>query len=421
MATFYRLTFVVGTVSPRLTEVDKSTIRSTPGAYTEVDRDTTNYYIVPATGAPRRATRTEAETVALGEFSLSDLTAHNMALANAARKEARKDGFEASPLDNIKFRTAADLLREFECDFSVVARDACYKVGDVHHDAVGFRATVREDNGVTLHMSTDAYEVVQSVNALNLFDRAAAKGEILYRYAWQSIESQRVRAVGAERGHNVEIRGRRVGIRFGVDGVKSMTFGSRIEAGGTLVTSHDGSTAIKATACLTFAGVTIFHVDVRSWRHSSQVAARLETGKDALDYLARATRGLVRDAEATVGVSNVDAANTVLRALAPELFEPVAANLDPKVTAELQKARDQKLTDCRLRLHSAAKRFDSLNEAQGIGGFAYVLAAPFFASNREVNAASYYDGLARERMTTALLALARFAGMVDAGIVPEAA
>ena len=37
-----------------------------------------------------------------------------------------------------------------------------------------------------------------------------------------------------------------------------------------------------------------------------------------------------------------------------------------------------------------------------------------------VTAASYFDGLARERMTAALVALARHAGCLEAGMVPPA-
>lgn len=428
MSTFYRLSFRVGSSEVRLDEVAKTDIRSNPGAYVEVDREERSFYIVPKEGKPFRSNEHAATTFALDMLSAEDKARHEMMLAVASRNAARRDdSFAASPLEGVEFPTCADLLRKFECDFRVVAKNAGYfepmvpgKSDATWHLSPGFRMTVREDNGVTLHASTDAYQIVQSVDALNLLDGFAKKRGILYRYAWKSIESQRVRAVGAERGKNVDIEGRRVGIRFDLDGVRG-AFDGRISAGGTLVTSHDGSTAIKATACLYFAGVTIFHTNVRSWRHTSKVEARLDDSKDALEYLVRAARALVRDAEACATVSSEEACDVVLRAVAPDLFAAVPDTLDEVKRAELVKARATKLVECRKRLHAAAATWRRNAGETNIGGFAYVLAAPHFASNRAVGVESYFDGLARERMTTALLAVARHAGMVEAGIVPDAA
>lgn len=428
MATFFRLIFVPGSSEARTTEVEKSSIRATPGAYAEHTTEAgvlrVNYYIVPVTGAPYRIDKDTAESFARSQATPVELVAHDVTLAEQARAAARADGFEASPLDSIELPTCADLLAKFKVDFRVVARDAAYSemVGDArtYFDAPGFRVTKREDDGTVLHASTDAYQVVQSVDALSLLDRAARKGEILYRNAWESIKQKRIRAVGAERGKNVEIRGQEVGIRFEVAGVRVSAFEGRVTAGGTLTTSHDGSTSIQARACLQFSGVTIFALDVESWRHTSKVEDRLSASKEALDYLLRAARGLVRDAEATVNVPDDEAADVVLRAVAPDLFKPVPASLDPKVTAEATKARDAKLVESRKRLHAAAQRWTNREKDCYLGGFRYVLAAPEFASNRAITAASYFDGLARERMTAALVALARHAGCLEAGMVPAA-
>lgn len=428
MATFYRLTFSVGSPEARTSEVEKSSIRATPGAYAEHTTEAgvlvVNYYVVPPTGAPFRTDKDTAEAVAKTQAAPVELVAHDVALAEAARVAARADGFEGSPLDSIEVPTCADLLAKWKVDFRVVARDAAYSetIDGVrtYTDAPGFRCTKREDDGTVLHASTDAYQVVQSEGALNLLDRAARKGEILYRSAWESVRAKRIRAVGAERGRNVVIRGQEVGIRFEVAGVRVAAFDGRVRAGGTLTTSHDGSSSIQATAALHFSGVTIFALDVKSWRHSSQVEERLGKSKEALDYLIRAARGLVRDAEATVDVPDDEAADVVLRAVAPELFAPVPANLDPKKTAEATKARDVKLVESRKRLLAAAQRWTNREKGCYLGGFRFVLAAPEFASNRAVTEGSYFDGLARDRMTKALVALARHAGCLEAGLVPAA-
>lgn len=429
LAFFFRLAFRVGSTEPSLSPVAQSAIRKTPGAYAESTTEgaatVVNYYIVPVTGAPYRTDKDTAEAFAKSQASDVELAAHDVALYEATRTANRADGFESSPLDSIELPTCADLLRKFGCDFRVVAKNAAYSESPVndaktYYDAPGFRMTVREDDGTVLHASTDAYQVVQSVDALNLLDRAARKGEILYRSAWQSLKSKRIRAVGAERGKNVDIHGQEVGIRFEIDGVRSSSFGGRVAAGGTLSTSHDGSSAIKATACLHFSGVTIFATDVKSWRHTSMVGDRLEESKEALDYLIRAARGLVRDAEATVNVPDDEAADVVLRAVAPELFAVVKPSLDPKDTAAAVKVQAAKLVAARLRLHAAAQVWTNREKDCYLGGFRYVLAAPSFASNRVITTASYFDGLARERMTAALLALARHAGCLEAGMVPDA-
>lgn len=418
--TILRLLAVLGVSEAQPTPIAEPRLWfKTPGVYVESTRDGNVYYVVPEVGSPRRVEQEEAERTARAELSPLQQAASEALRAEQARDAARRSGFEASPLHDIRFPTALDCLNQFGAEFEVFAEQDHRKDGT---PVPGWRNIIRRDTNVTLHCATDAYEIVPQSVALSLLDKLARQGQqgIVYRYAWASKENMRVRAPGAEKGENVEIVGRRVGIRFDVPTVETQAFAGRVSAGGTLMTSHDGSTAIKATACLTFGGVTIFHVDVRSWRHSSQVALRLTQSKEAFTYLVRAARGLVRDAEATVNVPDDEAADVVLRALAPELFEadPVIGSMPDADRLAKIKQKADKLASSRQRLHARAQLLTSQNPDVFLGGFRYVLAAPHFASNRAVSEASYYDGLARKRMTAALVALARHAGMVEAGIVP---
>ena len=385
----------------------------------DVQRDGNVYYIVGQDGA-RKVSRGDAERLALASLTPDQQAAHDMALARAARAV---DPYAAPAGLDAEYPTALECLQACGTDFDVVPESLRRRdEAGVASKVDGWRAIVRVvagTLGVVLHVATDAYEIVLQRVALALLDVAAAAGRIRYRYSWMSTDQVRVRAIGVERAHNVAVVGRRVGIRFDLPGLSA--FSGRVQAGGTLVTSHDGSTAIRATACLTFAGVSVFHLHTASWRHTSRVAERLTQSNEALDYLARAARGLIRDAEATLNVPDDEAADVVLHALAPELFESVteAAVPDKAERATAQQERDEKLAASRKRLVDGAALLADAHKDVYLGGFRFVLAAPGFASNREISMQSYYDGLARERMTTALLALARHSGLVNAGMVPE--
>lgn len=424
MQNIQRLQAVVGSSEARLVPAQHPWFKR-PGVYVQTERDGNVYYVVPATGSPRRVTKEAAEEAALVELGDVAVAANEAAKAQQARDAARADGFEASPLEGIAFPTALDCLQKFGAEFEVFAEQNARLDGT---RVPGWRNILRragnkDGSDSVLHVATDAYEIVPQRVALSLLDRLARLGNagIRYRFAWASREMMRVRAPGEEKGRNVEINGRRVGLSFDVPSVEVRAFAGRVHAGGSLVTSHDGSTAIRATACLTFAGITIFHVNVRSWRHSSKVATRLAQSKEAFSYLVNAARSLVRDAEATINVPDDEAADVVLRATAPELFEadPAIGSMPDADRAAKIKAKADKLAASRKRLHDRARAITSEHKDVFLGGFRYVLAAPSAFSNRAITAASYYDGLARERMTAALVALARHAGMVDAGIVPE--
>lgn len=392
-----------------------------PGVYVQDGRDGNVYYVVSESCSPRRVEKDVAERAALAALAPEQQAAHESLLAAQAREAARADGFEASPLDGVLYPTALDCLTACGAEFDVVPDTIYRRKADGTFLAIpGWRHIFRPDRETTLHCVTDAYEAVPQRDPLSMLDGMARQGAVLYRHAWESTERMRVRPVGDETGTNVRIDGRRVGIRFDVPSVETRAFDGRVKAGGSLVTSHDGSTAIRATACLTFASITIFNVDVRSWRHSSKVAARLSQSKEAFAYLVRAARGLVRDAEATVNVPDDEAADVVLRAMEPVLFEaPPVGSLPDDERAAIIRSRAEKVTAARLRLHTRARTITAEHPDVFLGGFRYVLAAPSAFSNRTISAASYYDGLARDRMTTALIALARHAGMVNAGVVPE--
>ena len=426
--TIQKLEAVPGAAQARLAPAPHPWFKH-PGAYVEVRHDERVYYIVSDTGTAR-VEQGEAERYALAALTPEQQVAHDVNTATADR-DVRRDPDAALPGLDSQYPTALECLQAHPgCEFEVVAQsvrrqDAAEPGAELTPPIPGWRAIVRlvaGAIGVVLHIATDAYEIVQSRVALSLLDRAARRGVLLYRFAWASIDAVRIRAIGAERATTQTVEGRRVGIRFDLPSVEARAFSGRMQAGGTLVTSHDGSTAIRATACLTFGGVSIFHVDTASWRHSSQVAHRLAQADAALDYLIRAASGLMRDAEGTVNVPDDEAAEVVLRALAPKLYERITEAQYPvhEEWVAAEKEQHERCVKAYKRLQDRASELTSMHKDVYLGGFRFVLAAPHFASNRQVSTNSYYDGLARERMTTALLALARHAGVVNAGMVPEA-
>jgi hypothetical protein len=433
-----RLEAVLGqaTPTPKPLPNPKLWFKQGPGVYVDVQREGKTFYLIPKDGgSPRKIDEDAANREALAALTPEQQVAQDVLMEDEpgveideVQETIRILGQEPTKQEpkQIPFLpTALATLKHFGCDFKVIPTEAGIfdrKNGNTWRNAPGFRGILREDTMAILDMSTDAYEIVQSWDALSLGDVAARKKLLEYAYAWQSVRNRRIRGIGKEKGTNETVIGQQVGIQFTLPSIKVDAFNGRMQAGGALVTSHDGSLAIRATGCLVFGGVSIFHMAIESWKHTSKVAERMATADEVFSYLVRAARGLVAAAVATIQVPDHEAVDVVLRAIEPKLFAPAPekGSMPDADRDTLIKLAADKLDACRKRLQNAAERFASKHDDVYLGGFRFVLAAPFAMSNREVSAHSYYDGLARERMTAALFALANHAGMVNAGMVPEA-
>lgn len=401
--------------------------------YVEIGRGSPVYWSVRA-GAkhPARVTLQEAVTCKQA-LNPADAVAHDILMERAPAEPVEPE----APAPGVAFYpTALDCMKAYTTDFRVVARpirrgaeplviESTGSSVDPNPDwpltpiIPGYRSIDREDTGVTLHVATDAYEPAQSETVLSMPDAAVARGEAAYTYSWQSVTQARIRPTHEGGAKTMTIQGRQVGILFTLPSVRSGNrFGGKVWAGGTLVTSHDGSMAATRTACLVFNGTPLFHPVTGTWRHTLAVNGMIEEqGRASMDFLVRSARGLVRDAEATIDVGPVVAADLILRAIRPELYEEISGAITAEDAAELAEAREKMIVRATERLdHEAARITDSCGVA--LGGFAYVLASPYAFSNR-VSRQSLYDGTARERMTLALLTLARHAGLAEAGMVPE--
>lgn len=193
---------------------------------------------------------------------------------------------------------------------------------------------------------------------------------------------------------------------------------SRIcRAGGTLSTSHNGFISLTATATVTVpGGYTVYAMDELKFRHTLNVDEATEgLAKEIIGYVIESAEAMtIAAANAVVLDSDTAAAAVIDNLEAKRQTITKRAKLDPMMTDEEKKA---KIAEARAeglaRLHTIAARFDA-----HLGGLRYVLAAGVFSWNETqapaANDSSWHYGVARDRATDALLALANVGGELRA-------
>lgn len=461
--TTHRLVLQPGETSPRSVAPPHPWYKH-PGVYVQRDRDTLRFYRVTPTLVVEPVVDEDAATrLVLSTATDAEQVAHDAVAERVAKLTAQRVGPEVGQLpegsrEAETYKTALSLLAARGLDWQVKSeiirrQDAAPKLVSVpvipedvrkvldilRTDLPGgdglaeiversfpttltpeipeWQAVVRADKGYVLHVATTSYALVQHTEALAMCDFAAAEGTVEYRDAYAST-----RAYRAHKGGEIRtVEGETIGLRFEVPGASR----SWVRAGGFLSTSHDGSSAIRATACMTVAGVTIFHRVTDSWKHTRKVAEKLTFGRQAMAFLARSLDALVRDADAARGVGDAEAAEIVLRTVAPDCYAEPNPNMTPTDQASWRKVRDDKREKALDRLHKYVAGIDARTyaakpgDADYLGGLRYVVAAPYALSNR-VGDSSLVFGGGRDRMTNALVALARHAGIEGAGLVPDA-
>lgn len=243
------------------------------------------------------------------------------------------------------------------------------------------RRIVRGDTGLHLSVMAETYTPVAARDWFGILDQAACDKRLDFTRATMFNATQE--------------------LAFRLPGCPS----PRVDVGGALTTSHDGTCALRATASVRVQTrnytYTIYSSRSYSTRHTTFVADRVRNlATPIMNHVVESSESLIAAVAAAIDTPLVAAVDVVLRTLAERIetrakVEPT----DDDVQAAAKRAKAQ--ADARTELLGWASAFDT-----ELGGLRAVLAAGEFGMRNGASDHAWNHGTARDRATEALLAIA---------------
>jgi hypothetical protein len=187
--------------------------------------------------------------------------------------------------------------------------------------------------------------------------------------------------------------------------------------GGVMATSHDGSTALRATATVEVYGRMIYSQGTWSTRHTRFVAARVGgLAKSIMETVVSESEALI---VACANAQHVDAGSAADAIFAlPDFAAIVERRAKIEATDDDKAAGDKRakaMAEARVQLAGIAANFPTY-----LGGLRFVIAAGEFGARGEVSDYSWHNGVARERATQALVRLAAVGATLRVAIGEDA-
>lgn len=404
--TIHEMNAVAGSETAIRTKVDRL---NKPGVY-EI-RDGWNkpprYLIIDSAMKQIPCDLGEAERAAFSELTDGDLVAHDVVLVEEgdARNEAakasrsriaeREEGLDDLPEGVEPWSARAALIRAGH-DWIVTTELIYVERHDGNEVIPMARAFTREDTAEVLSVQGTDATPVNNRDALSLVDESAEVGMIEYERVLTNYRYVKINPKLKRSRYEWRVDEARVGVTFKLTEGDESTSGGRAlaSAGGMVLTSHDGSTAIEAVATVRVAGVLLYAPISYKTKHTSRVGDRLRTGRAAMESVVSSARELV----ALVRRARTCKANDgrIAWRIADALW-PL-----PKDPTEKQKKAFESIV---LDMHKRAKAFGTKKE---YGALRYVLSARGRVQHNNDRPESAIPKRSyRRKVTEALLAVAR--------------
>jgi hypothetical protein len=255
------------------------------------------------------------------------------------------------------------------------------------------RRIIRQDTGAHLSVMGSGYAPVPARELFSILDPMAKQGRIAYGAAmlWNATQS----------------------LHFSLpyDGVEGLT------VGGVMVTSHDGSHALRAVATVMVGGRTIYAAPNWGTRHTKRM-------KDRIDEMAPAImETVVSESEALIlfaaNAQVCGAAEATAAILALPMFQEILTRrAKVEVTDSDEVAAGKRATalaEATTELAGVASNYPTR-----LGGLRFVLAAGAFGGRGLPTEESWHYNVARARATAALQACAAAGAVLLAAIGDKA-